>query len=74
MCRTRFLHTRRQLFALQARSGLSVLKTQPPPAVHTGAQVGKIFFVLGLIDVGNRLLNPNKQQGAAAADGATKKS
>lgn len=48
---------------------MALLKTQPPPAVHTGAQVAKVFFALGLVDAGNRLLNHGKP-----ADGATKKS
>lgn len=48
---------------------MTLLKTQPPPAVHTGAQVAKVFFALGLVDAGNRLLN----HGSKPAEGATKK-
>lgn len=49
---------------MQSKAGVGFLKTQPPKAIHTGAEVGKVFFVLGLIDAANRYFNQGKQTDA----------
>jgi hypothetical protein len=44
----------RGAFVAQSYSKISLLKNQPPLAIHTGAQVAKAFLVLGLIDSASR--------------------